>query len=76
MSGVGFFARVPKSFLITQLPGVGFSFKDSEHEDLNGITWKSEPYYLLYIPNPRALPHGIRHMTVHYFQSHAVKNIS
>lgn len=27
MSGVGFLARVPKSFLITQLPGVGFSFK-------------------------------------------------
>ena len=47
--------------------------QDWKHEDLNGMIWKAEPYYLLYIPNPLALPHGIKHTNVHYFHILAVK---
>lgn len=39
------------------------------------MLWKSEPHYLLYIPNPLALPHGIRHTTVHFFHTLAVERL-
>ena len=51
------------------------SNRDWKHEDLNGTIWKSEPYYLLYVPNPLALPHGIRHSTLHHFHTLAVKRL-
>lgn len=49
--------------------------QDWKHEDLHGAIWKSEAYYLLYIPNPLALPHGIRHSTLHHFHTLAVKRL-
>lgn len=35
--------------------------------------WKSEPYYLLYIPNPPALPHGIRQAAEQCFHTCPVR---
>lgn len=35
--------------------------------------WKSEPYYLLYIPNPPALPHGIRQAAEQCFHACPVR---
>lgn len=41
--------------------------QDWKHNTLNGMIWKWEPFCPLYIHNPLALPHGIKHVTVHYF---------